>query len=351
MRMRRWVTTGAAVTLGFGVAMTVSSAIPPTTIYESPTGWTNQFGSGNEDSLAKSNAIARSPSGDYYVAGSTEGAFPNYTAGGFSDVYLAKFDKNGNQKWVVQFGLGGNDTAGGVAVSSAGDIYVVGTTDSDLDGAGPAPFGGYDVFVARYDKNGVRKWLGQIGTSGYDTVRDVAVSGSNDIYFVGLTQADLDGPGPGPFGVGTYDAYIARWDRNGTQKWLRQFGSTGWEGASAVTIRGSSEIYVAGNTLDHATDLDGAGPAPFGNGDGFVSRWDKNGNQQWLQQFGSTELDYVQDLGSTTSSTSTSPASPTAISTEQAPAPSVAATALSAASPVPAYPCGTATWARPRRTR
>ena len=40
---------------------------------------------------------------------------------------------------------------------------------------GASTFNDYDMFVARYSKTGVRRWLQQIGTSGEDYTGDVAV--------------------------------------------------------------------------------------------------------------------------------------------------------------------------------
>ena len=123
---------------------------------------------------------------------------------------------------------------GGVAVTSAGDLYVVGHTIGDIDGARPGVnHGGYDMFLARFDKKGNLKWIHQFGTAGDDFGFAIALRGSTEIYVAGSSNGDVS---------------IARFDKNGIQKWSRTFGTVGEDHAFALATRGSSEVYLAGST-------------------------------------------------------------------------------------------------------
>ena len=48
------------------------------------------------------------------------------TAIGGTDLFLIKFDKNGNRQWTRQYGTGGTDIGYDVALDSTGNAYVTG---------------------------------------------------------------------------------------------------------------------------------------------------------------------------------------------------------------------------------
>ena len=61
-----------------------------------------------------------------------------------------------------------------------GKIYIAGSTDGNLV---EQNFGGTDIFVAQYDFDGIQLWLKQYGTSQYDACFGIAISSkSNSIY-------------------------------------------------------------------------------------------------------------------------------------------------------------------------
>lgn len=82
-----------------------------------------------------------------YVAGDTSGNLSDGSLSGRIDAYIAKYDLDGNRIWLKQLGAVGADThAEGIAVDSSG-IYIAGYMDRSLSGQ-------VDAFVAKYDKDG-----------------------------------------------------------------------------------------------------------------------------------------------------------------------------------------------------
>jgi hypothetical protein len=82
-------------------------------------------------------AVATDPQGNIYVVGQTSSTnFPvtanalQPTLGGGSDAFISKFSPAGDLVWSTYFGGSGNDSAAGVAIDSAGNILVAGTTSS-----------------------------------------------------------------------------------------------------------------------------------------------------------------------------------------------------------------------------
>ena len=133
------------------------------------------------------------------------------------------------------FGTADFDTANDVATPKGGvGAVVVGQTNGALNGSnlgGPS-----DAFIRRYD-NGVG-WAGQFGTRRYDSATKVAVTSTGISYVVGTTQGALR------FKVGSTDVFLRKYDASGVLQWTRQFGTTGIDNASDVTLDSSGNIYV-----------------------------------------------------------------------------------------------------------
>ena len=97
-----------------------------------------------------------SPSTYLYLTGLTEGALYGSNYGNY-DVFLAKYHKNGTQQWsntVRQMGTSSGEQGYGVTVDSSGKIYVVGNTGGELDNNTNS--GLQDVFILKYADNGTK---------------------------------------------------------------------------------------------------------------------------------------------------------------------------------------------------
>ena len=241
--------------------------------------WLKQFGTSHLD---YSSAMALDSSGNIYVSGGTYGTFPGqtYNQGGY-DVYVAKYDGTGNQLWLRQFGSSSHEIAHSIALDSSGNAYMTGYTASTLPGQTSA--GSYDAFVAKYDGAGNQLWLRQFGSSSLDHGNEIAMDSSENVYVVGQTRGAL----PGETSEGGRDVFVAKYDGDGNQLWLKQFGTSGWEsyGRKGMALDSSGNIYVMGNTPGTFP-----GQTSAGSYDAFVAKYDGAGNQLWLRQFGSSSV-------------------------------------------------------------
>jgi hypothetical protein len=102
------------------------------------------------------------------------------------DAFVAKFDPNGNILWYKTFGGSKREHAYGVALDNLGNIYVTGSTNSFSASAT------YDIFVARFDPNGNREWFRVWDVDGIganDVPYSIAVIQYDHIYITGVTFA------------------------------------------------------------------------------------------------------------------------------------------------------------------
>ena len=63
-------------------------------------------------------------------------------------------------------------------------------------------------------------WTAQLGTTGHDYGHGMAIDSGGNIYLSGNTQGDLAAPV-----VGSYDAYVSKFDASGTPLWTSQIGA------------------------------------------------------------------------------------------------------------------------------
>jgi YVTN family beta-propeller protein len=237
--------------------------------------WTRQFGSAVDD-LAF--GVAADSSG-VYLTGQTNGTLPGETPVGASDAWVSKYDANGNHLWTTQFGSSNFDSATNVAVDSSG-VYVVGRTAGTFPGGTNA--GGEDIFIQKVDSAGNLVWARQFGSSSSEAGEDVALDGSA-VYIAGRTSGTL----PGQTSAGGQDAFMRKYDRNGTEAWTRQFGTSASDEGYAASA-GPAGIYLGGVTLGTLPSQTSAGGQ-----DGFLRRYDSSGTEIWTRQFGSSGADVV----------------------------------------------------------
>jgi uncharacterized protein (TIGR03437 family) len=183
--------------------------------------------------------IAVDGKGNMYVAGSTQsadfpttpGVFQPKYAGGTpfddgadpdpdGDAFIAKYGPSGALLWATYLGGSSRDEAVAIALDSAANVYVGGSTESaDFPmTAGAIPHcrtGG--PFVAELDTNGANL-LHSTGTSGmgYDQAWAMALDPSGGVYLAGDTSSQVffatGGAAQSIYGGGDSDAFLARID-------------------------------------------------------------------------------------------------------------------------------------------
>ena len=213
--------------------------------------WTRQLGTANDD---WGYGVATDSSGNIYVTGWTSGGLDGNTNAGYADIFLTKYDTNGNRIWTKQLGTANSDVGSGVATDGSGNIYVTGDTSGGLDGNTNAGYA--DIFLIKYDTNGNRIWTRQLGTAGWDEGGGVATDSSGNIYVTGWTDGGLDGN----TNAGGWDIFLIKYDTNGNKLWTRQLGTASDDGGYGVATDGSGNIYVTGYTdggLDGNTNAGG----------------------------------------------------------------------------------------------
>ena len=137
--------------------------------------WTRQPGTSTSD---YSNAMAKDYTGNIYVAGETYGTFDANTNIGYLDVVILKVAPDGTKLWSRQIGSSAYDHAQGVAVDSAGYVYVTGYTYLTFDNN--VNMGALDIFIVKYSPDGTKLWSRQIGSSGTDYAYGISLDAAGN---------------------------------------------------------------------------------------------------------------------------------------------------------------------------
>ena len=165
--------------------------------------WTRQWGTTTHD---YPNAVTADAAGNIYVVGYTVGGLDgNVSAGGY-DAFLTQYDSAGTKIWTRQWGTAAHDYPRDVVADATGNIYVTGYTSGGLDGNANA--GSADVFLTRFDTAGVKAWSRLLGGGASDTAEGIAISAAGDIYITGNTTSELDGNAK----VGNSDMFLLSMD-------------------------------------------------------------------------------------------------------------------------------------------
>jgi hypothetical protein len=135
--------------------------------------------------------------------------------------------------------------------------------------------------LCKFDSAGNLIWQRQIGTTTTDNGEAVATDKLGNVYLSGRTFGNLAGPN-----AGSSDAFLTKFDSAGSLLWTRQLGTAAGDEGDSVAVDGAGNVYISGGTTGSL------GPQLAGQQDAFLSKYDSNGNLQWVRQLGTTADDY-----------------------------------------------------------
>jgi beta-propeller repeat-containing protein len=153
-------------------------------------------------------------------------------------------------------GGSGGDTGVGVAVDSAGSAYVTGTTGSTdfptLNAFEPALNGTSNAFVAKFTPDGSALiYSTYVGGSGSDLAQAIALDSAGNAHVTGSTSS-LDFPTVDPFQPslkGFDNAFVAELNAGGTALFYSSYlGGSRFDAGLATAVDSTRNAYVTGYT-------------------------------------------------------------------------------------------------------
>lgn len=209
------------------------------------------------------------------------------------DLFVARFDASGALLWSWARGNGVAQQARAVALTADGGAVVAARVGGELDlGAGPTSGGGADVALVAIDAAGETRWARRFVSSENAAPHGLDVDGQGRVVVTGgyhgeLTVADDSLASPG--GWDDDNIFLVALDAtDGAVRWSRRFGDEApLQVGRDVALGPDGQVTLVGAV---------AGSVDFGGGtltsvepdeyDGFVARFDANGQHLWSELFG-----------------------------------------------------------------
>lgn len=230
-----------------------------------------------------------------------------------AEIFVAKFDGSGKVLWVRQAGGTGGGSGNGITVGADGYVYVCGyfsgdTTFSDLTLKNA---GFNDIFVARYDTNGELDWVRQIGGAGDDAAAAITVDAQGNCYLTGGFEDDVRFSRTITLSsAGLVDSFVAKLDNTGRTVWAQRAGGPNTDIGYGIALDPQGNVIVSGGfngTESYASEMrlhaafrsrkgthtgmfNGKGLRSVGGSDVFVSKYDQRSRLIWVRTFGGNKI-------------------------------------------------------------
>ena len=261
-------------------------------------GWARQWG---DSQTQIGQGISVGPDGSTYVTGYTDD--PPLT-----DVFLNKYDADGNLEWELEWGAAlYSDQGVAVAADDFGNVYVTGFFRDTVD-FNPGVLtafrdsnGENDVFVSKFDGDGIFQWVETFGGTESEVGYAVDTDSQGNVYLTGFFRGTVDFDPGGPSYIrsssdDSADVYLTKLEPNGDFDWARIFEGIEEDFGHGVAVDGSDNVLVTGRfggTVEF--DPEGAGLELNSNGlaDVFVVSYQPDNMFRWARSFGGA----MDDIG------------------------------------------------------
>ncbi|MFH1515883.1 MAG: SBBP repeat-containing protein [bacterium] len=221
---------------------------------------------------------------------------------GDSDAFLTKFDADGNWLWAKTWGDTGRDRARSIDLLSSGEIFAVGTYENTVDfnpqGGDPHTSNGQsDIFVSKFDSNGNWQKTQTWGGANYDEVSAISSDSNNDVYITGKYELAVDfNPDGGDTHTsnGFGDVFLSKFNSNVNWQWTKTWGGPFSDYSYSVLAEDTGNIFTTGTfsgTANFNPDGGGAQTA-IGGVDVFLSKFASDGSWQWSKKWGGSDFDF-----------------------------------------------------------
>ncbi len=240
--------------------------------------WMYSFPGDKETDGEFLSCVDATPDGGFVVGGkavSNKGFFKSEEDN--IKAFIFKFDKNCNIKWRQTLAGSMSNNFMGISVNDDGDIFATCVTVSkDGDFAGLTYHSALtkNTVLVKLDKNGKLQWSQYLEGSGNSEYKTVYATKDGGCIVGGSYTVNKRADGIYSMTYGKSDGYVIRYDKNGNVCWARIIGGSGVDYVNAVTEIDGGFVVVGQTT---SADGDFQGEKAGGVEDGFVMYLNEKG--------------------------------------------------------------------------
>jgi hypothetical protein len=273
-------------------------------------------------------AIATDPLGNVYVTGqggsgsvvtaynSDSSSFATKIANsGNNDAFVIKYNTNGVVQWVTRISSTSADIGFAIATDSSGNVYVTGqgSTGSQIsifssDGTSlPLPLqssGFADVFIVKYDTNGIAQWASRIASASSDIGYSIKTDSAGNVYVATRTGVNSEitifNSDTTVFANAGTSLGLVKFNTNGFAQWFQMIGGTSFppDNIAGLTVDTNGNSYITGGTpFGGVTQIyAGGNRSPFRildsrSQDAYVMKHAPDGSVLWFAPVGGLQGD------------------------------------------------------------
>ncbi len=254
--------------------------------------WEKTLGGSTSDILYD---LKQTADGGYIAIGKTNspnipGYHNNY------DMWIVKFDSNGNTEWQKAFGGASDDEGASIIQTAGGDYVALASTGSD-DGDVSIKHGGVgymDIWMVKFDNTGNITWEKTYGGTLDEWAGNLIMS-DTCFMVLGSTGSNNDDIS---FNHGWSDVWVMRLDTMGTILWEKTYGGNSDDGVGRGEIKETTPghftivTWASNPMLGTNGDLHCQGSA------GWLFNIDSTGTFNWGWQYGGAPLGIEYNSGS-----------------------------------------------------
>lgn len=281
------------------------------TLVIDPNPWATYYGGSGAD---YGYGMAKDISGNCIIVGYTTSTNAIATSGvhqtiygSLGDTYIAKFNSIGTILWATYYGGSSTDYGWGMTTDAIGNIIIIGYTNSTASiattGSHQTIYGGSsDVFIAKFNANGLRQWGTYYGGNSVDYGYGVTTDVGGNILITGNSSSTSAIATSGAYqefrygGLGSsggYDAFIVKFNPSGVRQWGTYYGGYGNDSGQEIKTDTSGNIILTGWTYSNTLIASsGAHQTIYGDSsDAFIVKFNTNGVRQWATYYGGSSSD------------------------------------------------------------
>lgn len=290
-----WITGSFTDSVIFGTTVLVSAGMRDIFIAklnnEGEFVWAKRAGGVEDD---EATAVAVNSYGSAFVAGyfneAADFSGNNLTSAGSADIFITRYDTDGNMMWARNAGGFSTDRANALILDNGGSVFVTGAVKgvadfSQLQVSGNSSL---NVFVAKYSAGGIVQWVKTGGSTGDDEAYALALDNSYNICVTGYISSS----GNAVFGTnsvngnGGKDVFVAKYSPSGNVVKLLSVGDGNNQEANGIAIDDDNNIYLSGS-FEFTADFGGTTIGSVGQRDAFVAKYNSDYELIRVKQYGS----------------------------------------------------------------
>lgn len=185
-----------------------------------------------------------------------------------------------------------DDLGKDIAYDNQGNVYFTGMFKYSITLGGETYYseGSEDIFVIKYDPDGVVQWVQTAGSDDWDEVTDIKVDASGNIYICGGIRPDCYFGNHHIVGNGQFDVFVAKLTPVGEWAWVKSTGSDQMDAAYDIDIDAVGNIYLIGYFMQ-TINFGQHQLTSLGGYDIFVTKLDTSGDFSWALSAGGSNTD------------------------------------------------------------